>query len=656
MGQADTSFRPDIEGLRAVAILGVVLYHAGVPGFGGGFVGVDLFFVLSGFLITGLLVREVERTGRIRLADFWARRVRRLLPAATVVLVAVAVAGQVVVAPCDRREAGLGVDAAALYVANWLFVRRHLDYLAADDAPSPVLHTWSLAVEEQFYAVWPLLVVFATLGAGDARAVRRRLLAGISVVVVGSLAASVVFTRSWQPFAFFGSPTRFWQLGAGALLAIATAGPDRALGARAAAALGTAGLGALLLAIVATDRLTELGMGYPGVLAALPVAGTAAIVAAGGAPWWGLPVLASAPMRWLGRMSYAWYLWHWPALLLAPEGAGTPTALALAAMALLLAWATHHLVENPVRFSPRLARAPAASLALGAALTATSVVAGEALRRNDLRRVEAGALAGAAPYRPLQAEARDDVPVLYRNGCHLGFLEDESPACTFGAGSGPRVVLFGDSHATNLFPPLEAAAADAGWRVVARVKSSCSPASATMWDGRRRQPYRECDRWRERVLTELERDPVDLVLVATIERTEDRVVGPDGQLSSGDAAAPIWAEALSRTLARLAATGADVVFVRDNPRAPRSALRCWSWAPLEWDRCAFARDTGPEANLAAARGVPGVRILDLDDAVCRGGRCVLVVDGRTVYRDTHHYTATFSGSLAPRLRAVLAGG
>ena len=250
-------FRPDIEGLRTIAIVSVVLYHAGVPSLSGGFVGVDLFFVLSGFLITGMLVRELELSGRISLRDFWARRVRRLLPAATTVLILIGLCSFMLMPATVRTDTAMAIVASTVYVANWFFAANSLDYLNAEEAPSPVLHFWSLGVEEQFYVLWPVLLLAIVVAVKRLHLRPRPALAAFAGIVwIGSFAASLYYSEASQPIAFFSSPTRFWQLATGALLALATPAIRRQ---RRDVLMGAQiiGMVVLLYAIVETGALIE---------------------------------------------------------------------------------------------------------------------------------------------------------------------------------------------------------------------------------------------------------------------------------------------------------------------------------------------------------------------------------------------------------------
>ena len=298
--------RADLEGLRGVAVIAVLLFHLGFPWAAGGFVGVDAFFVLSGFLITGLIIREHERTGRISLSAFYARRVRRILPAALVTIVVTVGVAAFVLAPLDLPEITLDGAAAALSVGNIRFAIGATDYFGPT-TPSPFRHFWSLGVEEQFYLLWPALMVLAMARGGS----RRRVALVIGGVVAASFAASFWLTGVDQAWAFYSFPTRAWQLGLGGLLA-ATAGWFAARSGLLLGSIALAGVGGLLAGVVLLDG----SMPYPGLLALVPAVATAAVVVGGdrrGPARW---LLSLAPLRWFGRISYSLYLWHWPFLVL----------------------------------------------------------------------------------------------------------------------------------------------------------------------------------------------------------------------------------------------------------------------------------------------------------------------------------------------------
>ncbi|EFL29607.1 acyltransferase [Streptomyces viridochromogenes DSM 40736] len=365
------TLRLDIQGLRAVAVGLVVLSHAGVSQVSGGYIGVDVFFVISGFLITSLLLRELATIGRVSVRSFYARRVLRLLPSSSLVIAVTLGGTWLFLSKARFAEYAGDALASALYAVNLRLAAAGTDYLAHNSPPSPFQHFWSLAVEEQFYLVWPLLLLLAWRVARG----RRRLVAvPLGVLCLGSFAASLLVTNSSAPWAYFGSLTRAWELAAGALLALGT-GRLKRLPAALAAPLTWLGMACVMLAAVWYDDATP----FPGYHALLPVAGTALVLAGGCVPTphgAGL-LLERRPLVWVGGLSYGWYLWHWPLLVIAPAALGradgtadVPLALGLCAAALGLAWLTLRLVEDPVRFHRAFRRRPRRALVLGAALSA----------------------------------------------------------------------------------------------------------------------------------------------------------------------------------------------------------------------------------------------------------------------------------------------
>src|ERR1700749_312239 len=339
-------FRPDIEGLRAVAIVAVLLRHAGVPFLAGGYVGVDVFFVISGFLITRLLLGELDRSGTISLRGFYARRAKRLLPLSAVLLTVVAILSMILLSPLRDTEVAGDIISSALYVANWHFAAQSVDYFAQGLEPSPVLHLWSLAIEEQFYVVWPGLMLAVTwFFRRRGSSVRPVLWIAIAAIVAGSLVYGIVLTDEKPAFAYFSTFARAWELGLGAALALA--------GAVRLPRLGAAALG-------------WLGGGVTGVR-----------VGAGN-------ILAWGPIRYVGRISYSWYLWHWPFLVFAAAIWGPRLSVAAGLAAVAASWVptqiTHTLVEDPVRRAPALKRLPNRALALGLACTLIAVGVGIGLR------------------------------------------------------------------------------------------------------------------------------------------------------------------------------------------------------------------------------------------------------------------------------------
>jgi peptidoglycan/LPS O-acetylase OafA/YrhL len=373
LNAGDRTFRPDVEGLRAIAVLMVVLGHAGVQVVRGGYVGVDVFFVLSGFLITGLLLRDYMRASQISLPDFYARRVRRILPASTLVLV-ITVA-MTFVALGSNRAIRVATDGqwASLFAANVRLIAEGTNYLSAQLPPSPLEHYWSLAVEEQFYLIWPSLLWLIIAVTGG-----RRLRPSLAGILAGVIGASLIWS-AWQTdrdgtVAYFSPLTRAWELAAGALLAVLVPVLLR-FPARLGGVLSIVGV----LAIATAGVLFDSDTPFPGVAVALPVGG-AFLVLSGGtiAPMRGLEgLLAARPLQWLGKRSYAWYLWHWPLLVIVSARVGHPLSalenVGLCLVALGVAAVSFSLIESPIHHSTRLiTRTPWLSVALGAVLIAAS--------------------------------------------------------------------------------------------------------------------------------------------------------------------------------------------------------------------------------------------------------------------------------------------
>ncbi|MFN8168655.1 MAG: acyltransferase family protein [Candidatus Nanopelagicales bacterium] len=701
---ASWRFRPDVEGLRAVAIVAVVGYHVGLPLFGGGFVGVDVFFVISGFLITGLLVAEAQGHGHVSLARFWARRARRLLPAATLVLAVVALASWFALPRLDHRGVGLDVVASALYVSNLRFAAQATDYLGAVAPPSPVLHFWSLGVEEQFYLVWPLLVLAVALLArrralrGEASAAVRRRHLAIALAVLGaaSFLLSLRLTDRAQPWAFFGMPTRAWEFALGGLLAIGALEAARVpVGVRRAA--GWLG-GAVLLASVV---LVDGDRPYPGTQALWPVLGTTALILAGTTATdraTSVPrLLAAWPMRALGRLSYSWYLWHWPALVLAVAVWGelsTGVLLLVALVMLVPAALSYRFVETPVRHSPALVASSRRSLLLGLALSVSAALCGGLLAvapgggslasgtpapavEDDTGRgaapaaddLSASPTAGATtaptarpvvwptgPLTPDPAQARDDLPAIYSDGCHLSITATSSPTCAFGeTGSATTVVLLGDSHAAQWFPTLKRLADKNGWRLLVRTKSGCPAPDVTILQRRLKRAYDECDTWRSAVLDEIVRTKPALVVAAGT-RTDSLVDRASGDPLAQDRAGAEWKAGWRRTLSPLEKAGVTVAVLRDTPWPGKDMASCVAQHESRPSTCDLSRKAldSPAYDVATTNGSPTAHGVDLSDVICAPTRCPATQGKYLVYRDESHLTATFARALAPYLDKQLA--
>lgn len=656
------AFRPDIAGLRAVAVGLVVLIHAGVPWLPGGYVGVDVFFVISGYLMTALLMKEIDRTGRIRLLAFYARRIRRLLPAAAVVLVATIVAAKVLLTPLELSDIAKAGTATALYVVNIWLANAGTDYLASE-AQSPLQHYWSLAVEEQFYLVWPLFLLLAC-----ALRYRRRVSVAWSVTVLCaiSLTLCVWLTSVSQPWAFFSLPTRAWELGAGGLVALAAHRLHR-IPPTWAHAISWAGL----LVIAITAATYTRGTAFPGWAALAPVAGAMAILVGGasGTAGGASRVLRLAFMQRGGELSYSLYLWHWPVLVL-PVAAfgelGGWTRAGLVVVAVALAWATYTLVENPMRRSARLRNSLRLSYILGATLTAVAVaaaaLAGVAPKlATDVRvepltpvRLAEGVVraAGVVPANitPALNKVTDDIPRIYDRGCHSSYAATTSSACVFGVRDAPRsMVLMGDSHAAQWFPALERAAIEDGWRLTNFTKSACPPFDVAVRNLKLGRAYHECGQWRAHAVARIQAERPDIVVLSSYSRYYRALMARDEDFLTD------WSNGITRLISQFPA-GTRVVVIGDTPTWPTPPVNCLSANLDDTAVCSavtsdlIAEDIyAVEAAAAAASAatfVPTIGWLCTD-------RCEPLAANVAVYRDRHHITATFAGLLSDRFRQVI---
>ncbi len=703
--RGERSFRPDIEGLRAVAVLAVVLYHVGLTQASGGYVGVDVFFVVSGFLITGLLWRELGQQGRLSFRSFYARRARRLVPASVLVIAATLVGSWLWLAPLTLRAAAQDGLASALYVANLRFAVQQTGYLESMGSASPFQHYWSLAVEEQFYLVWPVLLVLASGAWRRGRPSVTTTAAALGGLVVVSFAGSLWLTDRSQPWAFFSLPTRAWELGVGALVALGVP-VLRRVPATVGALVGWAGLALIGWSVTAFDATTA----FPGVAALAPVAGTAAVVIAGVRRGGFGParVLGWRPLQVIGRLSYSWYLWHWPLLVLGAAAAGralrTWESLLLVGAAAGLSASTVVAVEAPVRFSPRLSVRPTLSLALAGALSVMAATGGLVAWRTVPPLHGGGEVAAAVPVTvppasdpagppgtrggatattvdpqaraalaamaqisasiersvgpapvpsnldPPLEEAHGDRARPFNDGCFNGFADSGLHRCIYGwEGARARVVLYGDSHATAWFPALEPVADARGWELFVPTKATCPPITAEVWSPNFGRSYRECDTWRAAVLDRIAAERPMLVILGM-----NRAYGPAYRLQEYG---PEWLIGLADTVARVRSTGARVVVLGPTPHQGGDVPDCLS-EHLDDDRaCAPPVDRAVDAG-----GIPAERkavvdaggdYLDVTPFFCVPTGCPVIVGNLLVWRDQNHVTTSYAGWLAQVLGAQL---
>jgi peptidoglycan/LPS O-acetylase OafA/YrhL len=667
----ERKFRPDIEGLRAIAVVLVLLEHAGVAAVSGGYIGVDVFFVLSGFLITSILLREVAKTGRIDFVEFYARRSRRLLPASTLVLLVTVIGSYLYLGYSRGNEIAGDAKWAALFGANLRFIEQGTDYLGAQEPPSPLQHFWSLAVEEQFYFVWPALVV---LLAAIAKGVSLRLKLGVtlSLIIVGSLGWSVYQTQHNAAIAYFSPFTRAWELAIGGLLVVVT--PfllrlHRAIGP----VISWAGVTMVLVSAFAYDAATP----FPGSAVSLPVLGTTLVIAGGTiTPHAGAErILQARPFQFIGQVSYSLYLWHWPMLIITPGIAGRELTLlenlGILAVSVVLSWVTYTVLENPLRGSEILKRAtPLASVGLGAALVVASVGVSTAYidRHREPAPIEMDE--ASLPDYPSNAEVVRAVQLsvddeewprqparikneAYSEECDVTRLDTESPLCEFGNPDAPRtVVLYGDSHAAMWIPAMDEIGEAADWRVVQLTKPGCIVPDFPNYSNALGREYTECGEYREFALDQIEDIQPDMVIVTSARKGV--ILSENGEPVKDQAAIDAaWQDGLDRALSEVRPHTGRLIVLGDIAYAPSPGLDCLTANPNDADECAVPYDEAVldahnrmEADVARANDAEYVDIIEW---FCTGDTCPAVVDGLTTRRDALHVNENYALWLAQAL-------
>lgn len=654
------STRADIQTLRAFAVGAVVLFHVWPLAFPGGYIGVDVFFVISGYLITGQLIRRAS-TGPIGLGSFWAGRARRLLPASLLVLL-VSALGTVLWAPSTLAAQYLrSIIGSALYVENWVLAADAVDYLGADNAPPIAQHYWSLSLEEQFYVIWPLIIIaVAWFAARRGTSLLRTARTAVVAVTIVSLIACIWLTIVNPAAAYFVTPVRMWQFGAGALVALV---PVIGMPRWGRAALWLCGWLALVVCIFAYGPQTP----FPGYAAILPVAAVAGIIMAGpSAPFAFARLQEWRPLQWIGDQSYGIYLWHWPLIVLLPFVLGRAPELlenvGVVMLTVILASLSKRFVEDPVRFGSASGLRPR-SIAVATVAAMTLVVASAAVPMAWNARAAATASAQAQTEltdpdacrgasllmeptcrtnwdeTTASTEVVPRLDVLYDDveGAYTCYAQDEQAeleACTIGstAPDARRLAITGDSHAGMLLPALRIAAEANNWSIDVYVGRGC------VW---RADDAEECADRRAHLTADLLGGDYDAILVTAWNQLEP----DDAQRAQvADGFAEMWGRAM--------ADGVSVIPILDNPGVPQDSASCLATShSFTLTTCAFAAAdylrTDP-LQLAADR--LHITAVDLSRAYCTpNGLCPMVAGGVVVYRDLHHITGTFSKTLAPYL-------
>ena len=681
--------RLDIQGLRALAVALVVLYHLWPDRLTGGYIGVDIFFVISGFLITAHLLGEVDRTGTVSLTRFWARRIRRLLPAAFTVLLASLVAAFLFVPKALVQQTLFEIGASALYLQNWVLAGNSVDYLAAENRPTIVQHFWTLSVEEQFYIFWPLLLLAAIW---VAKSFRRSGSQGLSsknlfAVVLGalfvvSLAFSVFDTLRSPSSAYFITPTRVWEFAAGGLLVFAPALSSR-LSTRAEGAIRITIAWVGLLLILGSAVLFDADTLFPGYLALIPVLGVCLLIFAGDSDsrWSPSLLFRFGPAQLAGDLSYAIYLWHWPLIVLFPYLMGHDLTLrgrlVILVATVILALGTKYLVEDPARnVTGRLRRrVPAYAFMMAGILALLSVVGVGSFQIEQSRQqvvaqmqraIESGE--GCFGASAMVESNGCDRPFAVTEDLDLAFAATDSywvegaaqkefgirpndpcPAigdegiqeCVFGETESPELTLalVGDSHAVHMLDPLLTYANSHDWRIVLFAFAGCSglettdskPTSDTGRSG-------DCRDWAAKVQSELvDRDDLDVVVYSNL--TKGYSIDPDS-------VAGLWDDVIG--------SGKSVVALRDVPGMAGYGTsesmygpQCIEESGESYDPCAWTPATTSDFMTEAVALEGGrVPLVDLTPYFCTDGTCHTVIGGVVVYFDANHVSYTFGQTLS----------
>ena len=692
--------RGDIQGLRAVAVLVVIAAHAGVPFLPGGFVGVDVFYVISGYLIAALLYREVLLTGRVSIAAFWARRARRILPAATLVTVVTVALSLLWMSLLDAREVVVDALWATAFAANVHFAQQGVFYFAQDTGPSPLQHYWSLAVEEQFYVAWPLLLVgclwvaHRVTGRGSGRPVERlprtAVVTMLAVLSLASLAWCVHQTAASPTTAYFSTATRAWELGVGALVALVPPVALRRLTRFSLEALAVAGAVLLLTACLVISPETP----FPGLAAVLPVVGTALLLVSGSvtdAPakrTRASQVLAVAPMRMIGDWSYSLYLWHWPAIVLPPIAMGRGMTAAEKVVAVLvvvtLSAYSYRFVEVPFRAGApahRLPRRRALVLYPASAVLVASVAAGgwwwtgyqggehgdappitvagaplDSVHADTEALVRASVTA-ARDRRAVPSNLTPDLLNLRSSIADVGdcdYEENVRRVCPHGDGDRTLVVI-GDSHARAWIPAFNRIIEAGGWTAYYLVKPQCTAAHVTIASLDHDAPFTDCSDFQDWVVDEVADLHPDLVVVASSPPVNG-VFDGDSRVTSVDGIVPVLREGYDDLFADLGQHADQVALIRDVPKSPDDPATCLSSGNPSLGDCMFEpveRSTLLGNVAVDSARASGIEVVDPVPWLCYQGECPVVIGGTLSYRDTDHITTEYAADLWAELGSAL---
>ena len=654
--------RRDIQGIRALAVLLVLAYHAEIPGFSGGYIGVDIFFVISGFLITNLLVREFDLNGKISLTDFYARRVRRLLPASLVAVVGTLVMSRIWLEPLRLGDLTQDARAAALFITNLLFASRESDYLQSALPPSPLQHYWSLGVEEQFYIFFPLIVMLLL----KIQRNKVMLKLGLALITAISLVLCVALTSKMPSETFYLLPFRAWELGAGALLTLVYKQVQR-INSVLRESLGWLAVVLILVANFLYDSRTL----FPGYAAILPVVATLMIIASDDNSRFGPSrVFEIRILQWVGSRSYSLYLWHWPILIVAKAANKTDLSAIQVALCIIatfiFAELSFQFVEQPIHRVPNFLRSAKRTLSFGVVLiviglaaslittptnakeskaaqsqspeSSNSVTATTIFQYSDEQLKDflnrANEIASLPPdLEPTLVELDADEPEIYKIGCHDHDL-DAPPQCIFGnPNSATSIALFGDSHAAQWFEPLRRIAEQRGFKLQTFTRSGCTPL------GLDNGVFEKCKVWQQNALQLISDKKFSLVIISGFTNPEGLAdESPDGLLNN-----------LNDLHSAITANGQEVLYLADTPVPQQHVPICLSGNANSVQNCTFLREVAFNPRtyevLTGVWSIETSRFVDLTDWFCTAQICPVVIGNIVVYRDESHISSAYALAL-----------
>jgi Predicted acyltransferases len=630
------TYRKDIQGLRAVAILLVITAHAKIPGFEGGFIGVDVFFVISGYLITGLLVKELTSNNRINFLEFYARRLKRLLPALALVVIASAFLAYRLLPSAEQLPQAISAASAIFWVSNLQFAFQDLDYFDSQAEQNIYLHTWSLGVEEQFYLVWPILLTLVFWAAKGSRSPQTVLIRVLAIIGATSLVACIWQTSQDARLSFYLMPFRAWQFSFGSLAFLLA---DRiALSKRAASIASISGL--FLIITCAAFLLHSIP--YPGIAATIPTIGTTLLLIAGKSNNGGViaKLLESRLAQGVGNISYSWYLWHWPVLSIGfifLSSHKLTSSIFLILTSWILAVLTYHLLENPIRKHKKLVNFNGWQIIVALALMALVNVG--AIRwfnqaNNQLEK--------SPP--DIYTKAKADMPIIYGMGCDDWYQSADIKLCSFGNENAENVVaIIGDSIGLQWFPALHKIYNKPNWRILVATKSACPMVDEDFYYQRIGRKYTECSQWRAGLMETLKQLKPNIIIL--------------GSAETYDFTAEQWKRGTERVLRQISQSTSNAYVIRATPGLPFDGLQCLAALQKSENsnsqNCAASITRSQSDAWTSIRDVanrlPNVFTIDLNDEVCPEGICQAELRGIVVYRDSIHLTSTFIESLAEGL-------